>query len=97
MVRRARAIDNRFGLNWKRGNYGDMSQDILTYNGSDQSDEGARSPAIYIVDVIGGHCGPSPGPNWEDVTQLTAERGSIGIWTLIPYLDAGMPLDIPQQ
>lgn len=97
LVRRLRQVDNRWGLNWKRGNFGDMSQDIVTYNASNLSDEGTRSPAIYIVDVIGGHCGPRPGPNWEDVTQLTAERGAIGIWTLLPYLDAGMPLDVPQQ
>ncbi len=97
LVRRLRQVDNRWGLNWKRGIFNDMSQDIVDYNASDQSDEGAQSPAIYIVDVIGGHCGPNPGPNWEDVTRLTAERGAVGIWTLLPYLDAGMPLDTPQQ
>lgn len=91
-VRRLRAIDNRYGLNWKRGNVGDLSQDIVTYNASSLSDEGATSPAIYIVDIIGGHCGPNPSAAWIDQTRPTRDAGTVGIWTLLPYLDAGYPL-----
>lgn len=91
-VRRLRAIDNRYGLNWKRGNYGDLSQDIVTYNASAKSDEGAQSPDIYIIDIIGGHCGPNPSAAWIDQTRATRDAGTKGIWTLLPYLDAGYPL-----
>lgn len=91
-VRRLRARDNRFGLNWKRGNRGDLSQDIVTYNASSGVDEGARSPNIYIFDIIGGHCGSNPSAAWINQTRATAEAGTIGIWTLLPYLDAGYPL-----
>ena len=94
-VRRLRQRDTRWGLNWKRGNVGDPSQDIVAYNGSSLPDEGASTGTsasnfnIWIVDMIGGHCGPRPGPNWEDVTGLTLERGARAVWTLIPYLEAG--------
>jgi hypothetical protein len=98
-VRRLRAQDNRFGLNWKRGNVGDLSQDIVTYNASSESDEGTRSPNIYIIDMIGGHCGSNPSPNWADQTAATRNAGTIGIWTLMPYLAAGNPIvsDEPQR
>ena len=96
-VRRLRAIDNRYGLNWKRGNYGDLSQDIVTYNASSNPDEGARSPNIYIVDIIGGHCGSNPDAAWINQTQATRDAGAIGIWTLIPYLDAGNPVVSDQE
>lgn len=94
-VRRLRQRDTRWGLNWKRGNVGDVSQDIVSFNGSSLPDEGASSgPSasnrnIWIVDMIGGHCGARPGPNWEDVTGLTIERGARAVWTLLPYLQAG--------
>jgi hypothetical protein len=97
LVRRLRARDNRFGLNWKRGLVGDMSQDIVNYNFSSDSDEGTRN--VYIIDTIGGHCGPRPSPAWIDQTSATRNAGTIGIWTLIPYLNAGFPVvsDEPQQ
>ncbi len=89
-VRRLRAIDNRFGLNWKRGLFGDMSQDIVNYNFGSQPDEGTWD--VYIIDIIGGHCGPNPGPNWQDQTQATRDGGTIGVWTLLPYMNAGYPI-----
>lgn len=90
-VRRLRARDTRWGLNWKRGNRGDLSQDIVTYNFGSRSDEDTTD--VYIIDIIGGHCpGPTDPPsswNWEDVTGKTAAAGSIGRWTLLPYIAAG--------
>lgn len=95
-VRRLRARDNRFGLNWKRGLVGDVSQDIVNYNHGSESDEGTRN--VYIIDIIGGHCGPRPTAAWIDQTEPTRNAGTIGIWTLIPYLDAGYPIvSDPQQ
>lgn len=89
-VRRLRQRDNRFGLNWKRGNFGDLSQDIVNYNYSADSDEGTRN--VYIIDIVGGHCGPRPGPNFQDQTGATRNAGTIGVWTLIPYINAGYPI-----
>ncbi|MEZ5290330.1 MAG: hypothetical protein R2745_04550 [Vicinamibacterales bacterium] len=84
VVQRLRQEDTRWGLNWKRGNVGDMSQDVIDYNWGSEADEGTRQ--VYVVDIIGGHCGGSPGPAWQDVTGPAA-----AIWTLQPYLAAGFP------
>jgi hypothetical protein len=52
-------------------------------------------------DMIGGHCGPNPGPNWDEKTAPNPPQfngpTSIGgngqplsaLWTLIPYIQAG--------
>ena len=61
-VPRRRALrerDKRWGLNWKRANVGDMSQDVITYNWSTDPDEGTFKLRAY--DIIGGHCGSRPG------------------------------------
>ena len=91
VVQALRQRDSRWGLNWKRGNRGDMSQDVVTYHFGAGPDE--DSIDVYIIDMIGGHCGNSPSWNWEDVTEVTAERGAIGRWTLQPYLSRGWPAD----
>lgn len=95
VVKALRARDNRWGLNWKRGNAGDLSQDIVSYNRSALPDEGATTGPtaatqnISIYDMIGGHCGPRPGPNWEDVTGKTIDGGARAVWTLLPYIESG--------
>jgi hypothetical protein len=91
VVQALRQLDSRWGLNWKRGNRGDMSQDVVTYHFGAGPDE--DSTDVYIIDMIGGHCGNSPSWNWEDVTAVTYERGAIGRWTLQPYLARGWPAD----
>jgi hypothetical protein len=86
VVRRLRQTDARYGLNWKRGNVGDLSQDVVDYyHGPGAAYEGATE--VYIFDIIGGHCGPSPSPAWTDVTQATCEGGAIGRWTLAGRTD----------
>jgi hypothetical protein len=99
LVRELRKRDKRWGLNWKRANIGDMSDDIVTYNWGPDGDEG--TPKMRAWDVIGGHCGPNPGPNWDEKTSPAPPQfngpTSIGgngaplsaIWTLIPYIQAG--------
>ncbi|MEW6322839.1 MAG: hypothetical protein AB1635_17350 [Acidobacteriota bacterium] len=91
LLQRLRQIDSRWGLNWKRGNRGDMSQDVVTYNFGTGADEDTTN--VYIIDVISGHCGSRPDWNWTDVTEATRQGGSIGRWTLQPYLAAGFPAD----
>ena len=86
LVQALRQHDSRWGLNWKRQVYGDMSQDIVTYNYAAGADEDTRN--VYAVDVIVGHCGPSPNWNWNDVTD---PNGAGARWTLLPYLAAGFP------
>ncbi len=86
VVERLRREDTRWGVNWKRANVGDMSEDVITYNFGTEADEGTLN--VHVVDVIGGHCGSNPGPAWIDQTVLWS-RGAR--WTLQPYLQAGFP------
>lgn len=81
-----RMIDSRWGLNWKRGNFGDMSQDVITYNFSDLPDDQAREHQMYAWDIIGAHCTSSPRPQFANITDPS--KGSAA-WTILPYLQAG--------
>jgi len=74
-----RTYDTRWGYNGKRGNVNDPSHDAIAYNYGGGADQG--STEVYIVDIVGGHCGPSPGPAWIDVTEATRNGGTIGRWT----------------
>jgi hypothetical protein len=74
-----RTYDTRWGYNWKRGNVGDPSMDVIDYHYGSGGDEGSTN--VYIIDIIGGHCGPSPNPVWNDVTEVTRQGGTIGRWT----------------
>ncbi|MEZ5284065.1 MAG: hypothetical protein R2712_04495 [Vicinamibacterales bacterium] len=87
LVQELRRYDTRWGLNWKRGRVGDLSEDIVNYNFGSEADEGTTN--VYIIDVIGGHCGSNPSPAWLDQTEATRQAGTIGRWTLQPYLAAG--------
>jgi hypothetical protein len=87
LVQALRQYDTRWGLNWKRGNVGDLSHDVVTYNFSADPDEGTTN--VYIIDVIVGHCGSNPQAAWIDQTQATRDAGTIGRWTLQPYIAAG--------
>jgi hypothetical protein len=103
VVQALRQIDSRWGLNYKRGWPGDLSHDIVTYNPTNRPDNGESQ--VYLFDIIGGHCGGNPGPNWADVTDATwSARGNPACgsewcarWTLDPYLRAGFPADPREQ
>jgi hypothetical protein len=73
-----RTYDTRWGYNGKRGNANDPSMDVVTYHHGPGPDQG--STAVYIIDVIGGHCGATPSPVWNDVTDITLNSGTIGRW-----------------
>ena len=94
VLQELRRRDSRWGLNWKRGHVGDMSHDIISYNYTARPDN--LNPEIYLVDVIGGHCGPSPDWNWQDVTAFTprfsSECAAAGCssWTIDPYRRQGL-------
>jgi hypothetical protein len=106
LVQALRQLDSRWGLNYKRGHH-ELSHDIITYNGTDEPDNGADH--IYLVDVISGveDCGRAEDKlrwNWHETTTLTwaaAGSGACGTfwcakWTIDPYLNAGFPAD-PRQ
>jgi hypothetical protein len=73
-----RTYDTRWGYNAKRGNVNDPSHDVVTYHHGSGPDQG--STAVYIIDVIGGHCGSNPSPTWIDVTDVTFSSGTVGRW-----------------
>ena len=79
LVDELRKHDTRWGYNWKRGNVGDPSLDIVDYHWGRGGDE--NSTDVYIVDVILGHCGDNPSPAWIDQTDATRHGGTIGRWT----------------
>ena len=89
VLRELRKYDTRWTLNWKRGNVGDLSQDIINYNFGPMPDEGTTD--VYIIDIISGHCGARPDWTFIDQTEATARGGAIGRATLVPYLNAGYP------
>jgi len=73
-----RSYDTRWGYNGKRGDANNPSLDVITYHygaGADQN-----STDVYIIDIIGGHCGSNPTPIWNDVTDITVQSGTIGRW-----------------
>lgn len=81
-VERLRQETGRWGYNCKRGNCPDVSHDAIAYyRGPGQTIDAAQnSTNVAIIDIIGGHCGANPQPAWFDVTQATADAGSIGRW-----------------
>lgn len=88
LVEELRKRDKRWGLNWKRANVGDMSQDVITYNWGDEADEGTFK--LRAWDVIGGHCGPRPSAQFSEITNPMPPNFSFNArWTLIPYIQAG--------
>ncbi len=78
LVDTLRTYDTRWGYNGKRGNANDPSMDVVTYHHGPGGSH--NSTAVYIIDVIGGHCGSSPSPGWSDVTGVTLSSGTIGRW-----------------
>ncbi|MBA2302752.1 MAG: hypothetical protein H0W08_08970 [Acidobacteria bacterium] len=73
-----RQYDTRWGYNGKRGNGNDPSKDVVDYHYGRGTSE--NSTDVYIIDVIGGHCGGNPSAGWGDVTDVTINSGTIGRW-----------------
>jgi hypothetical protein len=74
-----RSKDGRYGYNAKRGNMNDPSHDVVSYFYRPETDVNINGRAeVYIFDIIGGHCGPSPFLVWFDVTDATHIGGTIG-------------------
>ncbi len=56
-----RTYDTRWGYNGKRGNANDPSTDVVAYHYGARTRMPARRE-VYIIDIIGGHCGATPAP-----------------------------------
>jgi len=74
-----RTYDTRWAYNGKRGNANDPSHDAIAYHHSAGASN--NSTQVYIIDVVGGHCGSNPSPSWNDVTDATYSAGTVGRWT----------------
>ena len=72
-----RAKDGRYGYNAKRGNMNDPSHDVVSYFYANGAEINNRHE-VYIIDLIGGHCGSAPSIIWVDQTDLTINSGTIG-------------------
>lgn len=70
-----RAVDSNWGYNGKRGNLNDPSHDVFAYYGGPGAPyTGALE--TYVIDIITGHCGPSPSVGWIDQTMPNV----LGAW-----------------
>lgn len=59
-------VDARFGLNGKRGNPNDLSDDALNFKGEGPGhDPTDGDRPVTVIDCIGGAGGPNPTPVWQ--------------------------------
>lgn len=66
------AADSRVGWCGQRGDPTDAAEDAICYWGRESLPPIAGEPGNYVVDIIGGHCGASPVPNWNSVNPAGA-------------------------
>lgn len=66
------AADARVGWCGQRGVSTDIAEDAVCYWGLASMPPQPGEPGNYVVDIIGGHCGPSPTPAWNSVTPAGA-------------------------
>jgi hypothetical protein len=63
-------VDPRFGLNGKRGDPADISDDVVCFDGVSvlgDFDPTRGNAPVTVLDVIGGAGGPNPTPQWGPV------------------------------
>lgn len=75
LARRCYVIDPAFGLNGKRGNPDDLSDDALNYvgEGGGQTQNGLP---CSVIDVISGAGGPNPQPAWQVFPHAPEANGA---------------------
>lgn len=61
--------DPRFGLNGKRGNYDDISDDVVNYIGEGPGHDPRTGQPVTVIDVIVAAGGPNPQPAWNSINQ----------------------------
>ena len=57
-------VSPRFGLNGKRGNYNDISDDVVNWLGEGPGTDPATGQPVTVIDVIAGAGGPDPKVYW---------------------------------
>jgi hypothetical protein len=97
VLQELRKRDTRWGLNYKRGNAPTLSEDIITYNGTNRPDNGESH--VWLTDIVGGACFGGV-PVWRDVSLVGTwdQKGQsycgttyCARWNIDPYLAAGYP------
>ena len=76
LVAELRRQDSRFAYNAKRGNFGDPSHDVIFYHWGAGPSEGSKQG--YVIDILLGHCGPTPAPAWIDQSTITFNSNTTG-------------------
>ena len=66
------AADPRVGWCGQRGDPDDTAEDAICYWGLETMPPQPGQQGNYVVDIISGHCGPSPGHSWNSVTPAGA-------------------------
>jgi len=74
----ASKVNERFGLNGKRGNYNDVSNDVLNYFGEGVGHDPKTNAPITVIDVILGAGGPNPKPAWQPFDNPIEHAGPGG-------------------
>lgn len=76
LAARLYAQDARWGLNGKRGNPQDISDDVLAYRGEGTAVDVVNGGPMEIIDVIAGAGGPSPTPAWIVAPGGPGDKGT---------------------
>lgn len=69
------AVNKGFGLNGKRGNPRDISDDAINFIGEGPGTTPGGQPCT-VIDIIGGAGGPNPQPQWGVMTDPVAASGA---------------------
>ena len=67
LAARLYAIDHRFGLNGKRGDPNDISDDAINYIGEGPGTDPRTGSPVTVFDVIRGAGGTNPQPSWDRI------------------------------
>lgn len=97
LARDLHAIDPRCGLNGKRGNPNDISDDVIAIRGEGSAVDVVNGGPMEIIDVIVGAGGPNPQPAWNVAPGGAGDRGTWvkpeGVPTPVP---TPTPVPVPQ-
>lgn len=70
------AFDKRCGLNGKRGDPTDISDDVIAFRGEGSAVDVINGGPMEIVDVIAGAGGPNPQPSWNVAPGGPGDKGT---------------------
>ena len=89
--------DPNFGLNGKRGDPNDISDDVLNYKGEGaDTDPTAGNAPRTVIDVIADAGGPNPTPAWAIVTNAGAPVKAAWVQPTDPGVEEPLPEPTPE-